>query len=415
MSSRRYLARTSISCNLQVEIDDLLEEVTPAQHGTKFNLSQEKRELSDYLTFNAIIATQENSHAQAQANQGSTSDFESIGAGTCGSVFRPVERPIAIKIQKTWLPQHDLHMEAMQHMEILSSLERYPVANIKLTQVYDYKNGEEAAEFFKEHPELEKQAREKVNLPMPLLISDRIMPLPEPIREHLITLFCPPNLQDNVREDKANNNCLVRVYLGQDQQRPWRFFTLRNFKLYLDNMESLQLDIEGMAFTMGQTLAVLHYVAQTDARDVEFVLGSTPQRKVMRMKDLENEQTNKDQVTSSGLDEWERLLDYRYRKTELYLLDFNQCRFMSQDEKGIEQAVHAYLENDPYYPRPFSNTRRGTLAWHSFAAAYIDQAQYILRDPNMVDSLACGFLRKIRKHFKDKLAAAAAKMEEKTI
>jgi hypothetical protein len=170
-----------------------------------------------------------------------------------------------------------------------------------------------------------------------------------------------------------------------------------------------------MAFTMGQTLAVLHYVAQTDARDVEFVLGSTPQRKVMRMEDLEKKQSNMDQVTSTGLDEWDRLLDYRYRKTELYLLDFNECRSMRLNEEGVEQAFQAYKNNDAYYPRPYSNTRRGALTWHSFASAYIDQAQHILQDSDMVDSLACEFLRKIRKHYKDKLAAKAARLEEATL
>lgn len=82
----------------------------------------------------------------------------------------------------------------------------------------------------------------------PLLGSQRILPLPKPIRESLVDTYCPKKIAAQVKADPANKDCLVRVYLGKRRQRiNTSFFQLRNFPLHLDQMEELELDIHRFA------------------------------------------------------------------------------------------------------------------------------------------------------------------------
>jgi hypothetical protein len=53
-------------------------------------------------------------------------------------------------------------------------------------------------------------------------------------------------------------------------------FSLRNFCLFLDQIEDLALDPSEYAEAMADALAIMHWSAGIDANDVEFVLGSLP-------------------------------------------------------------------------------------------------------------------------------------------
>jgi len=118
--------------------------------------------------------------------------------------------------------------------------------------------------------------------PANLLLSERIMPMPKLIRDALIALYCPAHLKEAQSTNSFNKACLVRVYLGkkknppQHGSRPATFFTLRNFPLHLNQMTDLGLDVENFARSVADALALMHWIIQVDARDVEFVLGSTP-------------------------------------------------------------------------------------------------------------------------------------------
>jgi len=70
--------------------------------------------------------------------------------------------------------------------------------------------------------------------------------------------------------------CLVRIHLRQPGARPQKFFTLRNFKLYLNQMIDLGLDVDMFATIMANALAVMHCEVRIDANDVEFVLEVAP-------------------------------------------------------------------------------------------------------------------------------------------
>ncbi|KAH8174561.1 zinc finger protein [Sarocladium implicatum] len=422
MWQRRYLNAPADNPFVPSECEDLFDPFPSEQTLTSIDgvrapltgLPKARKELSQWLACGATLPP-DPEHER-------TGSYVNIGAGACGSVFTPLGYPVSIKIQKNFADNHNLRAEAVQHIEILGALERFPVADISVPRIYAYKDLKETNNFLKDHRKLHDVASTRVGLPMPLLICDRILPLPHAVRTHLITMFCPKELQKSARVNVANEDCLVRIYLGQERRDPHadpdsgptKLFSLRNLKLYLNDMDSLLLDIQGMAFTMGQTLAVLHFVAKTDARDVEFVLGSTKTRKRLSRADLENKQGGSGEASNEGasVDYLEDLLDHSEYKMGLYLLDFNQCRTMPQDADGVKQAVTAYLNNDPYYPRPFKTTHCGVLAWRSFASAYLEQATWIMKDKARVNMLAGGFLRGIRAHYREKYVPAVARIAE---
>jgi hypothetical protein len=97
----------------------------------------------------------------------------------------------------------------------------------------------------------------------------------------LIDKYCAePNNKPRARTRPANdnNNCLVRVYLGSTEGKKTaaqKSFSLRNFKLHLNHAIELQLEVRALARSMGTALAIMHWAAETDARGVEFVLGSS--------------------------------------------------------------------------------------------------------------------------------------------
>ncbi|KAL8855891.1 MAG: hypothetical protein Q9178_007456 [Gyalolechia marmorata] len=76
-----------------------------------------------------------------------------------------------------------------------------------------------------------------------------------------------------VKNDRENSACLVRVYLGENESNPF-YDSLLNFPLRLNMIEDLKLDIEALADEMAIALAVIHFQAEIDAMDTEFVLGS---------------------------------------------------------------------------------------------------------------------------------------------
>lgn len=101
-----------------------------------------------------------------------------------------------------------------------------------------------------------------------------------------------PNLiNPNPKNNNNDTPCLVRLYLGRtfrphNRSRssttnrprsllsPFPFHNMRNFPLCVDQMIHLGLDAPALTSTIAQTLALAHWHAGIDARDIEFVLGA---------------------------------------------------------------------------------------------------------------------------------------------
>lgn len=201
------------------------------------------------------------------------------------------------------------------------------------------------------------------------LVSERIPSMPQASRSLLIETYCPPPLRDQITADENNHDCIIRPYLGRRRrQRPGgsqsRFaaFTFRNYPLNADQMEDMGLDLPRYARAMADALAFMHWAAHIDANDVEFVMAP-------------------DRPTAHGAEcalNGAALTHGRLEEHALWVLDFDCCRPITMDEKGIDRAVAAYYRNDPFYPRPGKQDTADVETWDAFRGQYIRTSQALL-------------------------------------
>jgi hypothetical protein len=122
-------------------------------------------------------------------------------------------------------------------------------------------------------------------------------------------------------------------------------------------METLELDVTAYTETMADALALMHWGAQIDANDVEFVLA--PPRVT-------------DSPTPSPFQS-------EYLGTHsMWILDFDCCRPLSLDQAGVEQACVAFFKNDPFYPRPGSGEAAGERLWEVFKQKFLVTSRAVL-------------------------------------
>ncbi|PLB42622.1 zinc finger protein [Aspergillus candidus] len=208
--------------------------------------------------------------------------------------------------------------------------------------------------------------------PCNTLQSQRIPPFPLHTRELLVSRFCPVDLGEEILNSKANEDCLIRPYLGRRRIRqhgstplgsaPRRrvrpFFSLRNYPLHEDQMEELGIparDIRLYARMMANALATLHWVGEIDANDVEFVLAPPPP-------------TTSTQSTQNP----SNVIFNVFGSHTMWILDFDLCRSLPINAAGMEQAATAFLRNDPFYPRP---GRDDPGLWSVFREQYLRTAE----------------------------------------
>ncbi|KND86651.1 hypothetical protein TOPH_08714 [Tolypocladium ophioglossoides CBS 100239] len=309
--------------------------------------------------------------------------FKKIGAGACGAVFAQDGQSFVAKLSKS--DDHEaLWNDYVRHLTFEELFNAYEV-DVKIPACYFFVPNDDP-EFFKQHPRLVEAARHVCSLPTSALLTERIPPLPQATRSLLIDKYCRRRIKAKVMADHANRDCLVRVYLGSTQGKSGAmFFSLRNFKMHLNQMVDAQLDVEPMAHGMGTAMAVMHWAAKTDARDVEFVLGSSAA--VYPRTTNAGELQKPEPLTYTGPPS-RRIEDYFCRTTELWVLDFNQVRTMTLDEAGVAQAVDAVKVNDPYLPKPLQESAIEKQAWDTFAASYLAASETVLKAEGHNDALA---------------------------
>ncbi|KAF2235951.1 hypothetical protein EV356DRAFT_444216 [Viridothelium virens] len=200
------------------------------------------------------------------------------------------------------------------------------------------------------------------------LISTRIPPLPAPVRERIIDRYCPPALSAKIKANLSDEDCLVRPYLGRRRigQRTSRFqvFTLRNFPLHVDQMEELGMDTFRYTAALADALAMMHWVAQVDANDVEFVLASY--------------------LDHNGHGLPSPFYSNFLGSHALWILDFDCCHPMSMDEAGVSQAVSAFFKNDPFFPRPNRTADiRDQRLWTHFRNQFLNTSAELLGESSL--------------------------------
>lgn len=334
-----------------------------------------------------------------QEHQQSQLPLRQIGAGSFGTIHEIPGTPWALK--------HESHIEDPSKPGAWSLWSEY-VVHAKLAQAYeevfflhpivllprlhsfiDQTSGWWTTGNFNRFPEASKPKRRALEA----IQAEKIQPLSLSIRHMLIDLYCKPETKDAARATPSNQDCLARIYLGKKSVmatagRRNPFFSLRNFKLHLDQMEQIGLDTAYYTRGIAETLAIIHFVAQLDGRDIEFVFGSAATSTLAPRKP-----NAKDLVGLTDAGALHGSPDDR-RAVRMWVLDFNQCRSITMDEQGMVQAADAFWMNDPYFPRP------DQPLWEIFAGSYLDFTSRIIaigKTHSGATELAQRFLEEVKR------------------
>ncbi|KAK0704641.1 zinc finger protein-domain-containing protein [Lasiosphaeris hirsuta] len=192
-------------------------------------------------------------------------------------------------------------------------------------------------------------------------VSERIMPMPQ-----------------NIVKDSTNEHCLIRPYLGRTrggQQSPSdtrprrpRVFSLRNFPLHLDQITEFGLPAHEYAIAMADALSFLHWSAEVDANDVEFVLG-----RCRTQTQSETVSQPRPGIGSRGFPPGV------LGPHAMWILDFDCCGQLTINEAGVEQAAKCFWRNDPFYPKPGSGSPQGDDLWEVFRARFLRVSEEMLQ------------------------------------
>ncbi|EQB44992.1 hypothetical protein CGLO_16200 [Colletotrichum gloeosporioides Cg-14] len=211
------------------------------------------------------------------------------------------------------------------------------------------------------------------------LVSEKVHPFPFRVRKLLLEQLTACEDPQKVAQGHMNTHCLIRAYLGkrkysrvEEDARPahlkkLRPYSLRNFPLCVDQMEDLELDVEGYALAMAAALAFMHWTAKVDANDVEFVLGQRRSDKTRQTLPCVGEKD----FESAALG-----------PHALWVLDFDCCREMTMDEEGVKTACKSFWRNDQYYPRPGSNNPFDQRLWAVFREQFLKTSDGLLESDN---------------------------------
>ncbi|KAK8093438.1 hypothetical protein PG997_000123 [Apiospora hydei] len=284
--------------------------------------------------------------------------YRRIGQGFCGSVWSAPEDPststdparaVAIK-REDGGPGRSLVNDYSRHTDILDAVHKCP-KDLRVFTVPRFLAWLEKLAWNTRATDQRLLRRFPAGYtPCDALFTERIPPMPERVRNLLIDKFCPTTpdaaLPAKIRADAQNRDCLVRPYLGRTKHGRGRsrkaFFSLRNFPPHLDQFSELGLPstaARDYAAAVAKTLAVLHLEARIDGNDIEFdVFGDHC----------------------------------------LWILDFDCCRWMQWDAKGVEQAARAFLRNDPFYPRPGREDAEEQELWRHFRWTFLEASERIL-------------------------------------
>ncbi|KAM0544809.1 hypothetical protein ACHAPJ_011639 [Fusarium lateritium] len=298
-------------------------------------------------------------------------NYRKIGFGQCGLIFSKPGQDTIVKVARPFF-HHALHADYLAHIAIHNAFARQRRApQCRIPQVYDHLHA--TSTWWNDNESLLAEQHSDFPLPSTALISEHIPPLPKVVRELFIKRYCPGHMQQIALDNPLNRDCLARVYLGRRRapNQPLQAnFSLRNFNLHLDQMIEMNLPAETYARVIGQALAIIHWVANVDGYDIEFVLGS-------------------ETSDSTGL------------AIRMWVLDFNLCsRFDSSTatlhpDTIVDQLVIAFFENDRYYPRPCVDSEAEEQLWNAFKTAYILKAEEIF------EPLAHTLLRALPQRFID--------------
>ncbi|KAI4114211.1 MAG: hypothetical protein LQ345_004975 [Seirophora villosa] len=303
-----------------------------------------------------------------------TAQLRRIGQGFCGTVWASSSESSAFK-REDGGPGRSLYNDYTMHLKALESLHTHHEHRVCVPACHGYVPSDDRTWWDSNLSAFPKGSQISCNV----LITERIPPFLDGARSAIIERYCPEELTASIKSSKPDEDCLIRPYLGRRRlvprrkQSQFRAFSLRNYPLHVDQIEELQLDGALYARVMAKTLASLYWIAHMDANDVEFVLAPP------RHNQTDTESAGAHTMQSSILGDH-----------CVWLLDFDCCRAMSQDEAGVQQAVAAFYRNDPFYPRPGRTDDRDQRLWEEFKDQFLTSSAAIL-DPESPEARLPGY------------------------
>ncbi|KAJ5705910.1 hypothetical protein N7536_001599 [Penicillium majusculum] len=287
---------------------------------------------------------------EADIEVADTSTLHTIGQGFCGTVWASETSP-AFKREdggphRSLINDFEMHNRVTQTLQKILTLQ----LQIQIPTCYGFIKATDQKWWSVNH----RTFSPGYTTPCNMIQSQRIPPFPDTTRRLLIKNYCPPTLVQETIASGPNKDCLVRPYLGrrrtQKSHTASRFtaFSLWNFPFHIDQLEEPGIttnDINQYARVMAETLAMMHWIGEIDGNDIEIVLA--PPSKGSPLK------------TESNV----------FGDHSMWVLDFDLCRRMAMDSKGVEQAAAAFWGNDRYYPRPGLET--DILLWIVFREHYL--------------------------------------------
>ncbi|KAJ5857890.1 hypothetical protein N7455_008784 [Penicillium solitum] len=362
-------------------------------------LPTDPREVLSRVLSTSVTSTPSSSASLNTAQQMTSVGFRSIGFGQCGLIFERPGCTYAIKIARSSF-ENALWADFQTHFAAYQAFTNHQseFVEVRIPRIFSYVP-EANNEWWDSHLNLFPGSHLSFPLPAMALITERILPLPKLARQALIDAYCPGPSRLAVMSHDTNRDCLARIYLGRRRgaiDPPARNFTLRNFNLCLDQMIELDLPIQHYANAIGQALAIMHWSANVDGYDVEFVLGSeretTYTQDICRSLGISAEQVAK-MPPHTDLDSMIRAKSQR-RISRIWVLDFNLCSIW-EERMGLERPddliahlAEAFFENDPYCPRPSQDSEPEKAFWFTFSESYRDTAAKLQSVPGKDSRLA---------------------------
>ena len=331
----------------------------------------------DVRELHTLLSLDLKTPCEVDPNPHSHDSFVKIGTGRRGDVF--AQDRVAVKLCKT-RNHAELWNEYVQHAKLAKQFAVHGAGDAVGVPAAHYFVPPATRGFFATRAGLAQAAEGTCPLPTSAFVMERIPPLPPRACALLMERFCAGKTLAEARRLRENDAYVVRVLLGSDgeKRRHWRKPRLRLCAaLHLGDLVGLHLDVRALARAMGVAMAVMHWAAGTDARGVEFVLGSS-RKTVSRAP--EPRMLDRVPVMSNTGPETMRHEDFFHEveSTKLWVLDFDRVRPMGMDEEGVEQAVEAAVGNEPYLPRPLRETGDDKDVWAAFAVSYVEAARVIL-------------------------------------
>ncbi|KAL6401111.1 Protein of unknown function DUF3669, zinc finger protein [Ilyonectria robusta] len=371
MSSGRNCDEESTASHLSVGLGAHIAAATNALSEQLDN--QRDRKLRRLIFGSSVIHYQ-----QIIPSANSISGFRKIGFGQCGLIFERPGREYVVKVAKQEF-KDALMVDYQVHQAVYAAFSRQiTIVECRVPKVIKHIPSHDS-HWWEQRGPLFTERHGDFPFPSSALMSERILPLPKIVRTALIARFCERSMQADALINHLNRDCLARIYLGK-RLRPntplQRNFSLRNFNFHLDRMLGLKLPVEDYARAIGDALAIMHWDANVDGYDVEFVLGSEAANAPPRADgSLQNKST--DSVLDTAFDLKNKII-------RIWLLDFNLCSRWEEaigweePEALINQLVIAFFENDPYYPLPLMENRADEKLWCAFRDSYLAKSEEIL-------------------------------------